>query len=407
MPNQCKSEYPDLYDQGREDRSCGGPAQEDAKLGYTAGLANGHSRSTGERNDPLKAANESVSRGVDVTVPALQMKIHDGWAQTKTGINPEGVPESRATVDIDSVAILTGLIQLKGIHSEGIAISDGTEAGSKFTSTFSLREAFVAGVPVVIGRDGVSVRSDALLPGKNVQDAAKEVSESLKAADVQLRLIPAPATSKQAGHASSQAQGVEIVHQGATLTPSNSSYRFGFVSASAGATRSTGESGSSDAATAGDPSGPAGSTGTGSASGPASTDSQPGTVPTWSGTSDSTSNPAMGGTSTSIATPDDGPASAVSGWSSDPDVSPTATSASASAGTTLSSVPGVPPGPAQGAGTEALGTLQVQPGPVLGAVRASHEVLPAKKVKNMVGVMLLLGVLGALSAPLRKLLVTR
>jgi hypothetical protein len=402
MPNQCKSEYPDLFDQGREDRSCGGPAQEDAKLGFTASMANGHSKSTGDKDDPLKATNESVSRGMDVSVPSLQMKIHDAWSKTKAGLNPDGVPESRSTVDIDSVAILTGLIQLNGIHSEAIATSDGTDAGSKFISTFSLQEAFVAGVPVVIGRDGVSVKSEALVPGTSMQDAAKQVSDALKGGDVQMRLIPAPATDKQAGHASSQAQGVEIIHQGGTFTPANSSYRFGFVSASANASRTSGESASSEAGlgTAGSDytSGGAGTDGSGSA--PAGSDAS--SVDTGSDPSSDASSYGGGDYQSS----DEGSTSSVdlsSASSYDAGAidtsSPTDVSVPTDTGTSTEAA-----AEGTGSGTEAAGTVELSQPPVLGAIPASRQSLPADKLKNVLGVVVLLGLLGAAAVPLRKLL---
>ncbi|MGH9008487.1 MAG: hypothetical protein ACRDYF_01415, partial [Acidimicrobiia bacterium] len=231
MPNYCKSDFPDPGERG--ERYCGGPASEDQRLGFTAALANGHTKSSGEEGDPLRSAALATSRGADVVIPALQAKIHDAWASSTSGLNGDGVPEGRGVVELDSVSVLNGLIRLVGVHSEAVAVSDGTEAGTKISTSFNLRESFVAGVPVIIGRDGVSVREKALVPGTAVKDAAKQVSEALQQGGMQIRLVPSPISERQGTQATAQSAGVEIVQSGTEALAAKSFYRFGLAYASA------------------------------------------------------------------------------------------------------------------------------------------------------------------------------
>jgi hypothetical protein len=248
LPNACKSEYPDIYGEERDEANCGGPASNDPAMGFTFGAVNGHTKSSGDKDDPLKTKAKSTSRGTDVFLPALQTTIHEAWAESTSGTNRDGLAESKGIVEIDSVKILNGLIELAGLRSEAVAVTDGTEQGSKTSTSFNLREAFVAGFPVVIGPDGVTINKEKLGPGKSPSDASKQVTEALKAADLHIRLAPPPAARKAGSQVSIASEGVEIQHQGSTVTPANSYYRFPYVFVAANAAANTGESygGSSD-----------------------------------------------------------------------------------------------------------------------------------------------------------------
>jgi hypothetical protein len=237
FPNQCQSDYPAVTQNG-DDRYCGGPASDDARLGFTAALANGHTKSSGRSDDGLAAANESTSRANDVNVPSLQMTLHDGWSKAVTKRNGDGVPESRAETQIDGLAFLTGLIRIDGVRSEAVAVSDGTPEGVKASTAFNVREVRVAGIPVIVGRDGVAVNSQALLPGQAVQQATDAVTEAMAKNELQLRLVPAPPPQQNGAQVSVQSGGIEIVHKGTTGTPADSVYRVGFTSARASAVRS-------------------------------------------------------------------------------------------------------------------------------------------------------------------------
>ncbi|HVW35080.1 MAG TPA: choice-of-anchor P family protein [Acidimicrobiia bacterium] len=238
FPNQCESDYPAVAQNGDE-RYCGGPASEDARLGFTAAMANGHTKSSGSSDDGLASANESTSRGNDVSVPSLQMTIHDAWSKATTKRNGDGVPESRSETEIDGLALFTGLIRIDGVRSQAVAQSDGTSEGVKATTAFNVREVRVAGIPVIVGRDGVSVNSQALVPGQSMQQATDAVTQALAKNELQLRLVPAPPPQQNGAQVSVQSGGIEIVHKGTTVTPADSVYRIGFTSARASAVRAT------------------------------------------------------------------------------------------------------------------------------------------------------------------------
>jgi hypothetical protein len=241
MPNQCRSEYPDIYGQGLSERYCGGPAQRDPAVGFTAALVNGHTFSSGDTDNPLSTRSESTSRGVDVFVPSLQLTVRQAWAQATSGLNSEGLPQARSIVDMDQVSILNGLIRISHLRSEAVAVSDGTESGTRSTTSFRVGDASVAGIPVVIGRDGIRVRDDAVVPGQSIQNVAEQVSQALQAADVNVRLLPPATASKLGSQTAVWTAGIEIVHRGEAVRRSDSFYRLGYVSAAVGATGDSGQ----------------------------------------------------------------------------------------------------------------------------------------------------------------------
>src|SRR5581483_12296607 len=93
----------------------------------------------------------------------------------------------------------------------------------------------------IVGRDGVTVNSQALVPGQSVQQAADAVNQALAKNEVQLRLVPAPPPQQNGAQVSVQSGGIEIVHKGTTVTPADSIYRVGFTSARASAVRTSGD----------------------------------------------------------------------------------------------------------------------------------------------------------------------
>jgi hypothetical protein len=395
FPNQCESDYPAVL-QGGDERWCGGPASEDARLGFTAALANGHTKSSGTSDDPLATAAESTSRGNDVNVPSLQMTIHDGWSKVVTARNEDGVPQTRSNVEIDGLTLLTGLIGIDGVHSEAVASSDGTPDGVKSSTAFNVREVRVAGVPVIVGRDGVSVNAQSLVPGQSVQQAAAAVSQALTRNDLQLRLVPASPPQQDGARVSVQSGGIEIVHKGTTVTPSDSIYRVGFASARASAIRSSADtgdalgSGSAEAGTA------AGSPATAPAADVSPTTGSVDTGPAPAGDGAGSATDGTGGSSGETSSA--GESSFGSSGSSLNAGGSDAASGSTAAGTT-----------GAGAATEsaAPAVQSSHPAPTAtglnGAVGASAvSRLPAASVKYVFAVFVGLVLLGACAVPLRR-----
>lgn len=234
LPNGCRSQYPDLYGDGGDEANCGGPASNDPALGFTFGAANGHTKAQGDPKDALKTKSLSTSRGTDIGLPALQAKIHEAWAESRSGMNKDSLAESSGIVDLSGVEILGGLIKIAGVHSEAIATTGGTEANSKTTTAFTIHDAFVAGFPVVIGPDGVTVDKQKT-PAVSLADANKAVNDALSKADIGIRLAPPPVPTKNGSQVSIQSSGIEIINRGQQVTPANSYYRFPYVFAAANA----------------------------------------------------------------------------------------------------------------------------------------------------------------------------
>jgi len=386
FPNQCESDYPAVAENGDE-RYCGGPASEDARLGFTAAMANGHTKSSGNSDDPLASANESTSRGNDVKVPSLQMTIHDGWSKAVTKRNGAGVPESRSETEIDGLTVLTGLIGINGVHSEAVAASDGTPDGVKGTTAFNVREVRVAGIPVVVGRDGVTVNAQSLVPGQSVQQAADAVSQALAKNEVQLRLVPAPPPQQNGAQVSVQSGGIEIIHKGTTVTPADSIYRVGFTSARASAIRTSAD-GAGDALGSGPSEAASGSGATlptdqATVSGSANSESPEPTAATVDATDRSFGSSSFGDTST-----------AGSGGSFDTgSITAPAITGSSEAGAPIeTAAPTIRSRRSGGAATSLS--------PAVGASAVSR--LPASSVKYVFAVFVALVLLGACAVPLRR-----
>lgn len=397
LPNYCKSEYPDYLGEHRDERYCGGPAAEDARLGFTAALANGKTKSSGTPVDPLRASSAATSRGLDVVIPSMQTTIHQAWSNSTSGLNRDGVPEGRGVVEIDEVSYLNGLVRLSGVRSEAIAVSDGTKVGTKVTTSFSVEDATVAGVPVVISRDGVSVKEEKLLPGTSVQEAADQISKALRAADVQIRLAPPPLSDVQGTQAIAQSEGVEIVHQGGTLTAANSIYRFGFASANAAASRSGG--GTTEAPGAGDLGGRGGpnSAGEGTSAGSSPHSEQ-------AVRDDSTMGGALRDATASSPVGQDHAVGSSYGEGSEAPFQALPSAVGSAAGTVSSEGgegAGVPAGSAsREVAAGVAGPPSVRLAPAVGAVSAGRALVPSG-LKRMAGVLLLLAVLGA-ALPIRR-----
>ena len=231
FPNACISRYPEIR-AGDAEAFCGGSAVGDEGTGFTAAAANGHTTSSGDPEDSLQTRAMAESRAWEVTVPGLQAAIHNGWAKTTSGLNPQdGVPESRAQTHADELSFLGGAVRFTGLRSEALVRTDGTEAGTSVTTAFTFRDASVGGVPVVVGPDGVAVREEALGSGDSPREAANQLGAALKANDLEIRFVPAPPPIRENGQISVQSAGIEIVHRGSTFTPADSVYRFGFAAA--------------------------------------------------------------------------------------------------------------------------------------------------------------------------------
>jgi hypothetical protein len=229
-PNYCQAVYPPAKP-GLDDGTCGGPKQEDPSAPFTAAVANGHARVTGDLNQPLDTRAQAVSRGVDVSIPALQVTVHQAWSEAISGLNSAGVPQSQSRAQTGMIDLLGGKVQLGDILSQTTVVNDGTVADQAARTTFSLGSAMILGVPVHVGEDGFSVATQAM-----GADSARSLADALnKSANVQgfsMRLFPAPPVTNQNGLLSAESGGIEVSYLADKPVPIFVVQRYGYTSAS-------------------------------------------------------------------------------------------------------------------------------------------------------------------------------
>jgi hypothetical protein len=246
LPHSCQASFPSVRE-GANEAFCGGPYQRDPALGFTAGTLGGHVTARGDLEDPLATSTVSTSRAMDLEIPGLQATIHDGWSQSVTGVNDRGIPQGRGVAEIDSLELLGALVKLEGIRSETIVATDGTEEGTAARSEFVVRGAYIAGVPVILGADGVSINRQAV-PNSDPKPLAAAVEAAMaNAGGLKIRLVPAPPVVVNGGTVRAQSGAVEISYQSPTPTPMDVIQRFGYslavVNAVTSSDDATGEAG--------------------------------------------------------------------------------------------------------------------------------------------------------------------
>ena len=248
-PNYCQAAYPPAKP-GLDEGNCGGPQQGDGSAPFTAAIAHGHAKVTGDLDQPLDTRSLAESQGVDVTIPALQVVVHEAWSEAVSALNSSGVPQGELRAEAGMIDLLGGKVKLGNILSETTVVDDGTAAGQAAKTTFSLGSATVMDVPVHVGEDGFTVASQQL-----GGDSTKSLTEALnKSAGIQgfsMRLFPAPPVSNQNGLLSAESGGVEISYIAEKPIPAHIIQRYGYTSASVTALSmsSAGDTDSSSVAT--------------------------------------------------------------------------------------------------------------------------------------------------------------
>lgn len=262
LPNYCESDYPVFAPQVAS-ASCGGPSQSNPSLGLTFSAAYGSTTSSGDPNNPLAAAATAKSSASDAGVPALQIDLSNVGATSSAGLNQQGLAEADAENHAGSLSILGGLITFGQISSSATAVSGGTETTSAGTSSFKVGSIKIAGIPVSVGPNGITVdkTSLGLAPVASLLTHLSGVVDSaLKDAGVSISLVPSSIVNT-GSQVTATSAGIEISQ---TTPPtlkipsldSNTYFRVGFASAEADATpQITSSPGSSSAS---------GSSGTGS-----------------------------------------------------------------------------------------------------------------------------------------------
>src|SRR5581483_5894668 len=156
LPNGCQALFPPVKE-GYDEVNCGGPNQDNPALAFTYAGFNGYSRASGNLDDPMATRTLSRSRADDIGLPSLQATIRQAWTEAVTRVNEHGLPQAESFAYLDSIKLAGSLVKINGISSHTIVATDGTPAGTAAATFLTVREASVAGIPVVIGPDGISV----------------------------------------------------------------------------------------------------------------------------------------------------------------------------------------------------------------------------------------------------------
>lgn len=231
LPNYCQSQYPGPGGKDVE-KYCGGPLLGGPKEGAEGAALNGVAEARGDASEPLRATSKAVSRGGELRIFGFQTAIRNGSAATTSGINENGQSQGWAKSVADEISLLAGVVKISGLHAEALAVSNGRKDGVAWKTSFSFREASVVGIPVRIDSGGVSVDAQRV-PADELSSQSDKLEDQLKALDLQIRLVPASPARVDGPRVEVESAGIEIVHQGSTLTAANSVYHLGLARAGA------------------------------------------------------------------------------------------------------------------------------------------------------------------------------
>lgn len=230
-PSQCQAAYPPVRE-GDDEKFCGGPTAGDEALGFTASGLNGHVRTHGSLDDRFLTTTEAVSRVSDAQIPNLQATLYGAHAFSKTGLNADRRPQAYSESVVGDLALFGNLVRLHQIRSVTAVVGDGTPAGTTALTSFGVASASVAGVPVVIGPQGVTVARQAVGDPALVPRLSEQVNEALAdAGGLTLQLVPAPPVRNEGGTVAAESGAVEIRYRTQAPTEVEVLYRIGYTSA--------------------------------------------------------------------------------------------------------------------------------------------------------------------------------
>jgi|GEM_PF-5348567 len=228
LPNGCQALFPPVKE-GYDEVNCGGPNQDNPALAFTYAGFNGYSRASGNLDDPMATRTLSRSRADDIGLPSLQATIRQAWTEAVTRVNEHGLPQAESFAYLDSIKLAGSLVKINGISSHTIVATDGTPAGTAAATFLTVREASVAGIPVVIGPDGISVDKNQV-PQTSLKPLSDQVAAALAGArGLSVRLVGAPAPHVQGNEVIAESSSLEISYASEAPTPMQVAYRVGFT----------------------------------------------------------------------------------------------------------------------------------------------------------------------------------
>jgi hypothetical protein len=229
-PIYCQATFPPVAE-GRDEAFCGGPAQQESGLGFTAATANGHVRTTGDLDRPIETKTLAESRAQEAKIPSLQAEIFGGSSEAVSGLNGDGLPQSQARARIASLKLLGGIVTLGNVVSETKVASDGSAEATAGSTHFTVGSATILGTAVTIGPDGFSLAGQAP-PGMDARALAAQVNKVAQISGFSLKLFPAPPLQSEAGRVEAESGGIELSYLTDSPTPARIVQRYGYTRAS-------------------------------------------------------------------------------------------------------------------------------------------------------------------------------
>ncbi|MFZ6003224.1 MAG: hypothetical protein ACOYXM_04755 [Actinomycetota bacterium] len=168
--------------------SCGGPAQ--GTGGLSTAAASGHASSAGDPRDPTQLRSEASTRGADLrSGPEVPAAILIGQASSAAAAAAEGDRMAAgASSEVSDIAV-AGVLTIESVTSSVSGAVGGRPGTASQEATLTISGAEVAGVPVTIDNEGVTV-SDQGTPGPLGAATQEQVNAALAAAGLQVRTVP-------------------------------------------------------------------------------------------------------------------------------------------------------------------------------------------------------------------------
>jgi hypothetical protein len=209
LPQFCQALFPAAAGTSSHGQ-CGGPAQQDPSLGFTADVLDGKVFASGRSDDDQSGTAHSESHGGTVTIPGVQGVARNFSSSAAAGINSNGVPEADADAQISSASLLGGALKIEGLTSHTKLAYDGTAEGLAGASSFRISGATLLGTPIAIGRDGFQLADAPLATESDVADLTAQVEKAINVSGLKIRLLPASPLKRAGSQVSMSSGGIEV-----------------------------------------------------------------------------------------------------------------------------------------------------------------------------------------------------
>ncbi len=227
LPNYCQADFPESADKSGE-AYCGGPAQPEKAVGVTGALMNGHVKASGDFDDVAKTSILSEARIAELGFPGVQAKVFGGATSFRSFVNDEGIPVAEASARIESLSVLGSLVRFDQIESLANVVHDGTEKGSAGKVSLTIAQAVVAGIPVRVTSEGVTVSEP--VQGMSPQQATESVNKALEnAGGASIRILPGSGIQRDGNRLIAQSPSLVVEYNSKTPTPAHIVQEFGLA----------------------------------------------------------------------------------------------------------------------------------------------------------------------------------